>query len=161
MPILKIVNESYFNEDAMVNVIDYICRGGCIGGLGVNPECAALQMSLVKCLWYKEKGRQIRHFILSFSNTESVDHNALMAYGYATAYYYFEKGFQVLFGIHCNTLYPHLHFAVNTVNFRDGYMYNEGWGDASALRAHIEGLMPQWRVELVIEKSYSWSRKIR
>ena len=161
MPSLKIVNEYYFKEDAMVNVMDYICRGGCTGGLGVNPECAALQMSLVKCLWYKEKGRQIRHFILSFSNTESVDHNALMAYGYATAYYYFERGFQVLFGIHCNTLYPHLHFAVNTVNFRDGYMYNEGWGDASALRAHIEGLMPQWRVELVIEKSYSWSRKIR
>lgn len=161
MPILKIVNESYFNEKAMVNVIDYICRGGYTGGLGVNPECAALQMSLVKRLWYKEEGRQIRHFILSFSNKEPVDHDTLMAYGYATACYYFKKGFQVLFGVHYNTLHHHLHFAVNTVNFRDGHMYNEGWSDASALRAHIEGLMPQWHVELVIERSYSWSRKIR
>ena len=63
MPLLKIVDESYFNEDAMVRVINYVCRSGYIGGLGVNPECAALQMSLVKHVWYKPEGRQIRHFL--------------------------------------------------------------------------------------------------
>ena len=115
MPILKIVEESYSNKDAMVNVINYICRGPFIGGLGVNPNCAALQMSLVKYVWYKTGGRQVRHFIVSFAGNESTDPDELMAYGYAIANYYYEKGFQVVFGVHTNTGHLHIHFAVNTV----------------------------------------------
>ena len=155
MPLLKIVDESYSNEDAMVNVINYICRSGLTSGLGVNPECAALQMSLVKQLWYKTDGRQVRHFILSFSASEPVAPDDLMRYGYAAADYYYEKGFQVVFGIHLDTNHPHLHFVVNTVNFRDGHMYHEGWNDASGLRAHIQTVIPQWSVDMVIEKSNS------
>lgn len=153
MPLLKIVDESYFNEDAMVNVIDYVCRSGYAGGLGVDPECAALQMSMVKQLWHKTEGRQVRHFILSFSAVESIDPDTLMQYGYAVAGYYYQKGFQVVFAGHLDTDYLHLHFVVNTVNFRDGHMYNEGWGDASGLRSYVHANIPQWDVHLVIEES--------
>ena len=156
MPILKIVEESYSNKDAMVNVINYICRGPFIGGLGVNPNCAALQMSLVKHVWYKTGGRQVRHFIVSFADNESTDLDELMAYGYAIANYYYEKGFQVVFGVHTNTRHQHIHFAVNTVNFRNGYMYGDGWGDAGLLRKYVQDLMPQWAVILRTEKSNKW-----
>ncbi len=160
MPILKIVEESYSNKDAMVNVINYICRGPFIGGLGVNPNCAALQMSLVKYVWYKTGGRQVRHFIVSFAGNESTDPDELMAYGYAIANYYYEKGFQVVFGVHTNTGHLHIHFAVNTVNFRNGYMYGDGWSDAGLLRKYIQDLMPRWAVILRTEKSNRW-RKTR
>ena len=160
MPILKIVEESYSNKDAMVNVINYICRGPFIGGLGVNPNCAALQMSLVKYVWYKTGGRQVRHFIVSFAGNESTDPDELIAYGYAIANYYYEKGFQVVFGVHTNTGHLHIHFAVNTVNFRNGYMYGDGWSDAGLLRKYIQDLMPRWAVILRTEKSNRW-RKTR
>lgn len=160
MPILKIVEESYSNKDAMVNVINYICRGPFIGGLGVNPNCAALQMSLVKYVWYKTGGRQVRHFIVSFAGNESTDPDELMAYGYAIANYYYEKGFQVVFGVHTNTGHLHIHFAMNTVNFRNGYMYGDGWSDAGLLRKYIQDLMPRWAVILRTEKSNRW-RKTR
>ena len=160
MPILKIVEESYSNKDAMVNVINYICRGPFIGGLGVNPNCAALQMSLVKYVWYKTGGRQVRHFIVSFAGNESTDPDELMAYGYAIANYYYEKGFQVVFGVHTNTGHLHIHFAVNTVNFRNGYMYGDGWSDAGLRRKYIQDLMPRWAVILRTEKSNRW-RKTR
>ena len=160
MPILKIVEESYSNKDAMVNVINYICRGPFIGGLGVNPNCAALQMSLVEYVWYKTGGRQVRHFIVSFAGNESTDPDELMAYGYAIANYYYEKGFQVVFGVHTNTGHLHIHFAVNTVNFRNGYMYGDGWSDAGLLRKYIQDLMPRWAVILRTEKSNRW-RKTR
>lgn len=160
MPILKIIEESYSNKDAMVNVINYICRGPFIGGLGVNPNCAALQMSLVKYVWYKTGGRQVRHFIVSFAGNESTDPDELIAYGYAIANYYYEKGFQVVFGVHTNTGHLHIHFAVNTVNFRNGYMYGDGWSDAGLLRKYIQDLMPRWAVILRTEKSNRW-RKTR
>ena len=160
MPILKIVEESYSNKDAMVNVINYICRGPFIGGLGVNPNCAALQMSLVKYVWYKTGGRQVRHFIVSFAGNESTDPDELMAYGYAIANYYYEKGFQVVFGVHTNTGHLHIHFAMNTVNFRNGYMYGDGWSDAGLLPKYIQDLMPRWAVILRTEKSNRW-RKTR
>ena len=153
MPLLKIVDESYSNEYAMVNVINYICQSGLVGGLGVNPECAALQMSLVKHIWYKTEGRQIRHVILSFAQDEAVGLDTLMEYGYMISSYYYKKAYQVVFGIHTTTRHPHIHFAVNTVNFRTGYMYSEGWCDAECLRAHIQSLMPQWTVTMRIEKS--------
>ena len=160
MPILKIVEESYSNKNAVVNVINYICQGPYIGGLGVNPECAALQMSLVKYVWYKTEGRQVRHFIVSFADNESADLDGLIAYGYAIANYYYEKGFQVVFGVHTNTEHQHIHFAVNTVNFRNGYMYGDVWSDAGLLRKYIQDLMPQWTVILRTEKSNRW-RKTR
>ena len=153
MPLLKIVDGSYFNEDAMVRVINYVCRSGYVGGLGVNPECAALQMSLVKHIWHKPEGRQIRHFLLSFSDDESIDLDGLMAYGYQIASYYYEMGYQIVFGVHTNTNHPHIHFAVNTVNFRNGYMYSQGWADAERLKIHIQTIIPQWHVILRIEKS--------
>ena len=62
MPLLKILNESYRNGDALENLIHYVCRNGHVGGVGVDPEYALMQMSLVKCLWHKEAGRQVWHF---------------------------------------------------------------------------------------------------
>ena len=91
-----------------------------------------------------------RTFIVTSQQIELVE------YGYAIANYYYEKGFQVVFGVHTNTRHQHIHFAVNTVNFRNGYMYGDGWGDAGLLRKYVQDLMPQWTVILRTEKSSRW-----
>lgn len=152
MPLLKVLNESYRNEDALENLIYYVCRSGHVGGVGVDPEYARMQMSMVKRLWHKETGRQAWHFILAFAPNEDVTYEEAMAIGYAVAGHYGER-YQIVFGLHFDTNYLHLHFAGNTVSFVDGQMRSEGYADFAAFRNYVQSLMPQWDVKLVVEHS--------
>lgn len=152
MPLLKVLNESYRNEDALENLIYYVCRSGHVGGVGVDPEYARMQMSMVKRLWHKETGRQAWHFILAFAPNEDVTYEEAMAIGYAVAGYYGEW-YQIVFGLHFDTNYLHLHFAGNTVSFVDGQMRSEGYADFAAFRNYVQSLMPQWDVKLVVAHS--------
>lgn len=152
MPLLKVLNESYRNEDALENLIYYVCRSGHVGGVGVDPEYARMQMSMVKRLWHKETGRQAWHFILAFAPNEDVTYEEAMAIGYAVAGHYGER-YQIVFGLHFDTNYLHLHFAGNTVSFVDGQMRSEGYADFAAFRNYVQSLMPQWDVKLVVAHS--------
>jgi len=152
MPTVKILNEPYDNEDAMENLINYICRSGHIGGTGLDPEYALMGMSLVKRLWHKTHGRQVRHFILSFADHEDLTYDELMSVGYAVASYYADR-FQIVFGLHFDTGHTHIHFCMNTVGFTDGVMYSGSFADFSAFQAHIQRILPRWKVELVVEHS--------
>lgn len=80
MPVLIMIDKSYNDEEALHDVISYICRGGYgyIGGYGVDPRYAAEQMQLVKQLWGKEQGRQVRHFIVSFDRAEFISYEKIM-----------------------------------------------------------------------------------
>lgn len=148
MPVLIMINKSYNDEEALHNVIGYICRGGYgyIGGYGVDPRYAAEQMQLVKQLWGKEQGRQVRHFIVSFDRAEFVSYEKIMQIGFDICRYYHK--YQSVYGLHGDTDHLHLHFAVNTVSYKDGKMYAEGISDWHRLRGYIQGLMPQWYVDL-------------
>lgn len=152
MPTLKILNESYSNEDALEHLINYVCRSGHTGGTGLDPEYALMYMSAVKQMWHKTDGRQARHFILSFACDEDLTYDEMTAVAYAVAGYYADR-FQVVFGLHFDTDSPHIHFAMNSVSFMDGRMYSEGYADLVAFRDYIQGLMPQWEVKLVVEHS--------
>ena len=148
MPILKVKNHSYNGEEALENVVNYALRSGYCGGLAVDPEHAVFQMQLVKQLWSKTDGRQVRHIILSFSKHEVLDYCDAMKYGYQVCQY-FGGQFQIVFGLHTDTTHVHLHFALNTVSFIDGSKFSAGPSDYWALRSYIQSLMPHWRVDLV------------
>lgn len=148
MPVLKIKNASYHGEQSLENVVNYILRSGHVGGLAVDPQYAVYQMELVKQLWHKTEGRQVRHFILSFSNQEVLTYDEAMEYGYQISRY-FSNQRQIVFGIHFNTNHLHIHFALNTVSYTEGHMFSAGPSDYWKFRNYIQGLMPQWYVELV------------
>lgn len=150
MPVLIMMNKSYHDTDALSDVIHYIYRVGYgyCGGYGIDPRYAAEQMQLVKTLWGKEQGRQIRHFILSFDQTESISYERAMQIGFDICRYY--SGYQSIYALHGDTSHLHLHFAVNTVSYKDGKMYAAGLADWHSLRGYIQGLMPQWYVDLKI-----------
>ena len=152
MPILKILNESYSNEGALENLINYVCRSGHAGGVGVDPEYALMQMHLIKQLWHKTDGRQARHFILSFADHEDLIYDEAMTLAYKVAAYYGNQ-FQVVFGIHYDTYHPHIHFAANSVSFVDGYRYSGGFTDFVAFQNYVQQLVPKWKVELIVEHS--------
>lgn len=148
MPVLKIKNHSYDSEEALENVVNYVLRSDRYGGLAVDPEYAVFQMQLVKQLWQKTDGRQVRHMILSFSKNEVLAYYEAMEYGYQICQY-FGDYFQIVFALHTDTDHVHLHFVLNTVSFIDGSKFSAGPSDYWALRSYIQSLMPQWRVELV------------
>lgn len=152
MPILKIKNHSYASEAALENVVNYVLRSDRYGGLAVDPEYAVFQMQLVKQLWQKTDGRQVRHMILSFSKDEVLANYKAMEYGYQICQYFGDR-FQIVFALHTDTDHVHLHFALNTVSFVDGIKFSAGLSDYWRLRNYIQSIMPQWHVELVQDNS--------
>ena len=148
MPILKIKNHSYEGEEALANVVNYVLRSDYYGGLAVEPDYAVFQMQRVKQLRQKTDGRQVRHMILSFSKNEVLAYYEAMEYGYQICRYWGDC-FQIVFALHSDTDYVHLHFVLNTVSFIDGSKFSAGPSDYWAFRNYIQSLMPQWRVELV------------
>lgn len=147
MPRLIILNKPYCDEEALPNVVNYVLGRSLCGGMAVDPEYAVEQMLLVKRLWYKTAGRQVRHFILSFEEYEAVTVNKAMEYAGQVARYYGDR-FQIVYGLHLNTKHVHVHFAFNTVSYVDGRMYSEGYGDWLRFLGYVQTLFPRWEAAL-------------
>ncbi len=147
MPILKIISKAYDDEYALSNVVNYVLKPGLLcSGYAADPNHAIEQMQLVKDIYGKDRGRRVRHFVLSFGPGEVIDCNDAMLLGFRICEYYSE--FQSVFSLHEDTDHLHLHFAVNTVAYTDGHMYSCGLDDWYALRTYISALLPQWPVLL-------------
>ena len=154
MPRLTIMNKSYNDDEALPNVINYVLDSSLYGGVSVDPEHAVEQMLLVKQLWHKTAGRQVRHFFLSFADYEDVTIDEAMEYGYRIAEYYGDR-YQIVFGLHLNTQHVHLHFAFNTVSYVDGKMYSEGYGGWVSFCNYVQTLFPNWEVTLAVSNGNS------
>lgn len=115
-------------------------------------------MQLVKQLWGKEQGRQVRHFIVSFDRTEFISYRKIMQIGFDICRYYHK--YRSVYGLHGDTDHLHLHFAVNTVSYKDGKMYAEGISDWHRLRGYIQGLVPQWYVDLRVSDGTNSRRNV-
>lgn len=143
MPCIKIVHEAYMNTDAAELLIhQYVFRKAvAIGGRWVDPMHAAEEMKLVKQIWRKDVGRQVRHFVLCFNEKESARVSSaglLQLLGYRVCEFYQE--YQIVFGVHQSRCW-HIHFVMNTVNFRTGQKFPCRNEDDQALGRHIEALL--------------------
>ena len=147
MPVLKMKREKYDGEFTLYNVVNYILGSACLySGRALDPNNAVEQMQLVKEAYGKDRGRKVRHFVLSFASDEEIDYDDAMLLGFRICEYYSE--YQTVYALHDNTKHLHLHFAVNTVAYTDGHMYSRGFDDWASLRAYIAALIPQWPVSL-------------
>lgn len=160
MPVLVVMNKSYEDDEALETVVRYILRPGAgyCGGYGVDLNYAVEQMQQVKKLWGKDHGRRVRHFILSFRQSEQIGYEQVMQLGFDICRYY--SDYQSVYGLHCDTSHLHLHFGVNTVSFRNGKMYAEGISDWHRLRGYIQGLMPRWYIDLKVSSGKEQRREI-
>ena len=124
MPCLKIMSDPYDNPSSLPNTVNYVFKGAKIyGGGAVNPINAVEEMQLVKQLWLQTEGRQVHHFILCLTPKESKAiccAEQLLDVAYDICKFY-QSEFQIIFGIHQgDSDLWHIHFIVNTVNFRTG-----------------------------------------
>ena len=139
MPVLKIVN-GYDNIDAPEKLIDYILRKARFyGGCAVDVNHAAEQMHFVKEAWNAVDGRQMYHFIVSFCDKElySIDIDDAIGLVESICNYLGEER-QIIYGIHLDTDNLHIHFAMNTVSYRDGRRYASNRGNDIQLARFIE-----------------------
>ena len=135
---LKKTGRYYTNRNATANLIRYITRTRDhedraaeligYGGLGIslfsNPEQNIREMEYVQSYYDFEKfgRRRMYHFILSYLPEETAwlnwDWELLYRITMEQCMVFYNKGHQVLFGIHYDPeKFLHVHFAVNAVSF--------------------------------------------
>lgn len=139
---------NYTNKDAISKVIHYMIREEdnriCyIGGLGVcsDSEMAIEQFKGTQEVYNKCYGVRIAHEVVSFLDNEIFDqygNNRIeeIAYYYAGVYYL--QGYQVFYTIHHDTDHWHVHYAINSVSFMDGYKYNGSLKDIEFRKMYLD-----------------------
>ena len=152
----------YLNKDAINNVIKYIARENgkpkddliCCSALGAtdftDTDTTIRQFECVQLL-HKRKGnfgRYIDHEVYSFSEEEEymILQNNLPVKEIAQkmAQDFYSDGFQVYYGVHKkddHEKHLHVHFAVNTVNFRTGKKRHENIGDTNRRRKRLNEIV--------------------
>lgn len=139
---LKIVDKKYELIDDIRRVISYVInpmKTDYVGANGVIPTTAqsiASQFLLVKNTYNKLEGRQLRHFIVSFTDNEAISPEKAFYLAYEIAEYY-GNDYQIAFAVHDDTDYVHVHFVMNSVNYNTGIKYAGGFEDFNNLKAYI------------------------
>lgn len=132
----------------MKNLIYYITAVGktpnrIIGAIAVYPieKEKIVQQFKQTQVWHRnQKKNRALHIILSFSAEESqwLDFKDYGKIGYAVANYYGKENHQVVFALHEDTDNPHIHFAINTVNYITGKKYHQQHKDYIKIRKIAE-----------------------
>lgn len=143
MPNIKIVPGEYLNENVVECLtVKYIYpKAVAIGGLAVDPQNVVEQMQMVKEAWHQTEGKQVYHFILNFTPLESeriTSLGAVVQLAYKICEYFADE-YQIVFGVH-DSGHLHIHFAMNTVNYRTGKKYTHGNVDDYVLADLIKTL---------------------
>lgn len=145
MAFVKMIDKPEYSDPSILrNLIFYILRSdkavqGLIGGfnlLTLGAEPIIEQMETVKKIWHKTKGNQVRHFVVSFDYSEFISEIEAWRLGHYIAAYYADR-YQIVYAVHEDAIYIHIHFVFNTVSFKDGLMYAEGKEDYTLLKEHI------------------------
>jgi len=157
MPNLINVDSSYGNDTAVEAVIEYVARTNYAAGYGVtNITHAADQMKMVKQAYGKTDGRLMKHFIISFTRQESqmliledlLQIAAWIAYPLGLKY-------QIVFGVHMDTMCWHLHFGMNTVSYVDGRKVSHDHGFLAEVRGYADDVLAILGMEITDIK---WNR---
>lgn len=114
-----------------------------IGAIAVYPieETEIVQQfKQTQVLNRNQKKNRALHIILSFSTEESqwLDFKDYKKIGYSVANYYGKANHQVVFALHEDTDNPHIHFAINRVNYITGKKYHQQHKDYIKIRKIAE-----------------------
>ena len=135
MVIAKWVDEQYYAEESINNVLNYILTdkrtGGRVnyyGSCNVDINDTFEQFMYVKRFFNKTDGRKLLHLVVSFGKDTTSYDAYIMAYQIAA---YLAEERQVIFGVHEDKDNVHIHFMINTVSFIDGSLLFDSfsiWG---------------------------------
>ena len=118
--------KKYFDVNAYRDAIYYIARPdhACYTGFAnlTSMENAAAEMQQNAAAFGKDKGKRIRHSVLSFDHeTENVSAELADQFAQEIIQYYAPE-YQITYAVHNNTEDIHIHFVMNMVGL-DGEKY--------------------------------------
>lgn len=155
MPNLLIVRNSYPDLGSVQRLLNYVLRTPFYGGYAIDPEQAYDQMRLVKEAYHKTEGVQLKHFLLTFSHEEMVhlDFKDLLELGFQVGKIL--ERYQIVYCIHLDSDYIHMHFVMNTVSFEDGKKYSDGLVGFQRVKDFLEKRFPKWKTQLIFREVYA------
>lgn len=146
----------YHDLDSFKTVIEYVTLpwkvnpDGVIGG-AVCPETAIEEMQDAVRTFHKGKGVKLRHSILSFAPEEPVTARQVKKIARECIRYY-EDDYQILAAVHEDRDHLHIHFVMNTTNYRDGYKYRGDKADYYGFLSHMKRVVGAYGSYVKIEK---------
>lgn len=154
MAYFKIVPGKYHGKRSVQNVIRYILnKEKCphkvfhaFGNTCEDIEEIIYKFLAVQKFYRNEKGKRIIHLILSFSENESYSFSTYLDIGYKIIDY-FEKEYQCIFALHeydndGKPTLPHIHVAVNPINYVNGKRMKLDKKELFALRKYMDMIVP-------------------
>ena len=155
MPNLLIVRNSYLDLGSVQRLLNYVLRTPFYGGYAIDPEQAYDQMRLVKEAYHKTEGVQLKHFLLTFSHEEMMhlDFKDLLELGFQVGKVL--ERYQIVYCIHLDSDYIHMHFVMNTVSFEDGKKYSDGLVGFQRVKDFLEKRFPKWNTQLIFREVYA------
>lgn len=155
MPNLLIVRNSYPDLESVQRLLNYVLRTPFYGGYAIDPEYAFDQMRLVKEAYHKTEGVQLKHFLLTFSHEEMMhlDFKDLLELGFQVGKVL--ERYQIVYCIHLDSDYIHMHFVMNTVSFEDGKKYSDGLVGFQRVKDFLEKRFPKWNTQLIFREVYA------
>ncbi|MGM9661036.1 MAG: relaxase/mobilization nuclease domain-containing protein [Faecousia sp.] len=152
MAIFKMVSGSgkYQDDLAIPNLIAYItdgnkAKGDIIGGCNVDFNNIAGSMIQVSEHFKKNSHIRAHHFIVSFLPHEVHSVGVLMCIANQICQYFSEE-YQIVYALHEDTGYPHLHFVFNAVSYVDGHRYRGGIGEYKNLYYYIKRVLKEYYI---------------
>ena len=155
MPNLLIVRNSYLDLGSVQRLLNYVLRTSFYGGYAIDPEQAYDQMRLVKEAYHKTEGVQLKHFLITFSHEEMMhlDFKDLLELGFQVGKVL--ERYQIVYCIHLDSDYIHMHFVMNTVSFEDGKKYSDGLVGFQRVKDFLEKRFPKWNTQLIFREVYA------
>lgn len=133
--------DKYTDPQAYRDTINYIAnpqKAQFVGAFGVSSiTTAAEEMQAAAVGFGKDKGKRVRHSVMSFSEDEAVTADEVFEYAKRCAEFYADR-FQIAFAVHGNTDNAHAHFVMNMTSYVDGRRYDGSHKDYNAFLKHIE-----------------------
>lgn len=160
MAIIKVLNAAgkYNDPNARRDVINYIFTpyktpNHLIGGLIVDWCNPPRYMEFIANQFQKNTGVRLRHFILSFDNSEKLSHQNIMEIANLICDYIGRK-YQVVFAVHEDTNHLHIHFVHNTISYIGGYRYRGSHEEHNTLKWVIKNILYQYNIYSLTEVKY-------
>lgn len=154
MPNVIIVRNIYPDIGSLKRVSRYVKECAYVGGYAVNPEYAFDEMRLIKEAHHKTEGVQLKHFLITFSNREilELDFDDLHVLAVNVGRLFGE--YQMVYGIHTDAKYVHLHFCMNTVSFIDGKKYSDGLAGFNKVKNLLVQTYPKFHTEVIFREKF-------
>lgn len=151
MPIIKFINKqgAYLDISAVENTILYCTdvRKTDYQYIGCYPSFSTYygdwidEFLMVKHIYHKEEGEQVKHRVVSFSQWELVNYRDAEQLGYEVAKAY-GKNYQTVYAVHQDKKQVHVHFIINTVAYDTGKRFDLG----PAEFPWLQGIVNNWLI---------------